>query len=762
MLGVFLCLFSLLTFSSHAASVRFELVTAGVGEPGFVTNEITAGGFATIRLHSDFPQGHTFFTTDGSQPSAASTPYSPPQLLQFQTNTILRVAAYSSNFTENVRSQLTINILPAYRLEVTSLPPNIVLVDPAPSQQGLYLSNTVVRVLAPLREGFTFVRWEGDATGTVRQVQVVMNTNKAVHARYETRPNITYPTGGGTVEVSPEAAQLNEIVRLNAIPAPGHFFFRWGGSITGTTTPVDVFAGASISAFFAPLESNQVSFTVVHEGGGRLLKPSANVFNRGETVTVELDLKPTSQQSTTALRFHGWTGSHTGFENPLTLTLNESTLLRATISTSEVDTVRYSIQHFGSGSTAEQRLPAIADDGTVYFTSLGEQFGPDILSAYTSKLDLLWSTNTALFGSTIPSIGDSGNIYVGGANGDVRAVSPAGEILWGFQSGLPSEHIAAVAHPLAVSADETIYAAPVTSNVVFVVRNGQLVRSIPAPAPSVQPVPIIGPDGTLYLPTATGFSAQTPAGVEKWSAPYPRPSAIDAGRLYSLSGTNIVAFDFNGSNLWTTAVPLGATNVIISENSNLFTSTEAGVVALSTNGTILWTNSIQGDIVAKTDGGLIAYKTERPGGYTFSTIQNISPNGTNSWFEQWWHNTWFTYDACGMISPSGDIYQAVDSGNLDSSVLFHTDGDTGISNSSWPSVWGRRNTGRAIATAAPARLLVELQESGLLLRTTGLAESATLEASSDLQNWQIVQALDPDESLSLEVQERRFFRLRLE
>lgn len=751
--------------SSFGANLTFEITSSGTGFSGPVTNEVTAGNFATVQLRSDYPQGHIFYTLDGSEPSAASQPYS--QSFTLQSNAVIRAIAFNSALTESVRGQLTVSVIPAYNLRIISNPADLVTVTPDhriegnPSgDHGFYLSNSVVTLTATERSGLRFQRWEGDVTGTNQEVMVVMDNQKHLTARYVSSPVVTIPAGGGRVEVSPPEVAVGEYARVTAIPDAGYFFAAWGGDVSGNQNPAFVFMHmpqVPVSALFAPLASNQVSFTAVLDGPGTLRKTETNVVTRGGTVSLEIDLKPRDPSAPRALRFEGWTGTYEGFENPLGLTLEESAFIRGRTSTPDVQLLPF------NSPTGTNGVPAIAPDGTVYLSA-----GDLDVRAYTPDLQLKWFTNTGLPGVSIPSVGDDGTVFVGGRNGAVVALSPDGEIVSRFSSGEQAQaNVAGVPHPLAVASDNTVYSSSLQSQNVYASRNGQLVRTIPPyrrDGFDLPSLPMLGPDNTVYLPTSDGFRAESPAGEPKWSAPYPRPIAIDAaGRLYSVATNQIVALDFNGSNLWTVAIP-ASRELVIGENGTVFAGTEAGIVALSTNGTILWTNSSFGDIVsAKADGGLLVVSNTRPTSYTFSTLKNIAADGRDSWMEQWWQDAYRTLPSNAALSPTGEIYQILPllSFNTDA-VFYHTRGDVGPAHSSWPSRWGTRNTGRAVIPSEPVHLMITQEPSGLRLQASGLSEPAALESSSDLQTWTETGEIDPGKTLPITAQGRRFYRLRID
>src|SRR5688572_1468424 len=126
----FVCTLLSLAFSHSilAATLSFEITSTATGFSGPVTNEVTVGNWATIGIRSDFPQGHIFYTLNGSEPSPASTPYSQP--FTVFTNTTVRASAYSSNLGESVQAQLAVHVVPAYNLRVLSSPEGLVSVSP--------------------------------------------------------------------------------------------------------------------------------------------------------------------------------------------------------------------------------------------------------------------------------------------------------------------------------------------------------------------------------------------------------------------------------------------------------------------------------------------------------------------------------------------------------------------------------------------------------------------------------------------------------
>jgi hypothetical protein len=719
------------------------------------TNRIEVANRAEIALKQAILVGSIFYTLDGSEPSFASAQYYRPLLI---TNSVtIRAIGYNSDFSQSVTSELSVEVVPSGRLYLSGLPAtNLIALSPALPRYPL---NSVVTLTALDRDGWVFQHWTNDLTGTNRTMSLVMNASKTVGARYVTRPNMVVGAGAGRIEVSPEWAANNDRVTLTAIPEDGYYFAAWGGSLSDTNNPtfMTISSGTQlVSAAFAPLSPDQVTLRVTMDQLGPVfVSPRKNVYTKGEIVT--LSVKFTGWGG--LVRFNGWSGDASGFENPLTLTMESSKVVNARFGP-VLSWSRLSEANF----TQHPNLPAIAKDGTVYLSTLTTLFSG------TRDLQTNWVLTTGLLHHSVPAIGDSGTVYVAAANGDAVAVTPEGEILWRFISGDPQPVANPVTpynrpHPIVLAADETLYVSPYTSSNVYAVKNGQLLRTIsPVPqAPTTQRTPVIGPDGTLYLPAGSRFSAQSPSGQEKWTAPYPRPVAIDSsGRLYSISSSNIVSLDFNGNHLWTTSLDAPARELLIGEAGRIFARSDNGLAAFETNGTLLWTNGTVGHFAPLADGGVLVVNGVAVTQYLNRVYQYIDANGKSGpaigHFVGWsFRQSLFAGNP--VVSESGDIY-AEWTANLYLSSVGYVGSDIPLAHSSWPLPWGRNNTGRAIRPVLRPALSVTRSGTNLLLRPMNLSAAATLQSSPDLKQWSDVEPFTYRSSKTVQPDGQHYYRLR--
>lgn len=106
--------------------------------------------------------------------------------------------------------------------------------------QPTYEYGTEVTVTAQPVEGWNFLEWQGDATGTQPTAQLTVDGPKEAMAVFEeqTFSVTTSVTGNGRIEVSPDQPSYtyNEEVEFTAIPEGDHIFLGWDGDLSGSST----------------------------------------------------------------------------------------------------------------------------------------------------------------------------------------------------------------------------------------------------------------------------------------------------------------------------------------------------------------------------------------------------------------------------------------------------------------------------------------------------------------------------------------------
>jgi len=278
---------------------------------------------AEVRLETSFPDGTIFYSLDGSQPS---TLYTGP--LTINRTTPVRAIAYSSNFVQTSESgPVEITVLPAYSLSATTRGGGSVSVN---QTNVFHLYGSTVDVTATPEDGWTFLGWLGDASGTNRTVSVTMTRQMCVQAVFGTSIGASV-VGNGSVTVNPQTAlyPYGFPLRLSAVPQSGSHFAFWGNAGSGTNNPLTHFvteANAIVTAVFSALPAGQHALTIIPNGDGQVsANPSALRYVNGQSVT--LTAVPGTGQT-----FEGWSGDASGTENPLPVTMDRSRVITATFS----------------------------------------------------------------------------------------------------------------------------------------------------------------------------------------------------------------------------------------------------------------------------------------------------------------------------------------------------------------------------------------------------------------------------------------------
>jgi hypothetical protein len=317
-----------LTSNPALLDVRCSL-TYGNGE--LLTNvQHTFSGLVQLELWSAFPNANSFYTLDGSAPSFLSTYYAEPFALR--KSAILRTITYSADFSASWEATpIQLTILPAYDITAITRGGGSVILNPP---TGPYGSNSTVTATATASNGWTFLRWMGDASGTNPVVQMTVNRLLHLEAQFGTTVGTTV-TGNGAVQLYPAGTfhPYGSVVRLTAIPQAGHCFGVWGNAGSGTVNPLYfpvTNPAPTVSSLFVSLHAGQHTLTAIPDGFGQVtLNPRANVYTNGASVTLAAIPEP-------GQTFLGWAGDVTGVQNPLVVNMTASLVVWGTFTRNPV------------------------------------------------------------------------------------------------------------------------------------------------------------------------------------------------------------------------------------------------------------------------------------------------------------------------------------------------------------------------------------------------------------------------------------------
>ena len=132
--------------------------------------------------------------------------------------------------------------------------------------------------------GWSFLRWEGDASGSSNPLGLTVNRSLQVQAVFGTSL-LTNMVGSGRIEITPGGpVPYGSTVELRAVPGAGQKFVAWGSAVSGTNNPrlfTITQPGPTVAALFAagpagfPVFTSQPSNRVVSAGGGFTLSAAA-------------------------------------------------------------------------------------------------------------------------------------------------------------------------------------------------------------------------------------------------------------------------------------------------------------------------------------------------------------------------------------------------------------------------------------------------------------------------------------------------------
>jgi uncharacterized repeat protein (TIGR02543 family) len=209
-----------------------------------------------------------------------------------------------------------------------------------PDQTG-YAPGAGVGLTATPSPGHAFVDWTGDASGSTNPLDVTVDGDETITARFTMALDVSV-VGNGSVAKSPDQPNYvpGATVQLTATPAAGYFFSSWSGDATGSTNPINVTMSAnrSVTATFL-INGYPLNLSVI--GAGVVGKsPNQPTYNDG--TVVQLTATPDAGHS-----FVGWSGDATGSTSPISVTMNAVKNITATFTT------RLVVTTVGNGTVAK-------------------------------------------------------------------------------------------------------------------------------------------------------------------------------------------------------------------------------------------------------------------------------------------------------------------------------------------------------------------------------------------------------------------------
>jgi len=192
------------------------------------------------------------------------------------------------------------------------------------SEQVVDEENQTIQITASPADGWRFVEWLGDVTGTDNPIQIVMNEPKEVTAVFERDffdLTVQIEEGGSVSDSlvsgteSDGEYEYESVVELTAIPDEGWSFIEWEGDLDGSDNPqtITMDSDKSVTAVFEEDEVVVELFTLTISTGGSgsgSVSPESGEYEEGATV----ELTATADEGSI---FSHWEGEELdGSEDP--------------------------------------------------------------------------------------------------------------------------------------------------------------------------------------------------------------------------------------------------------------------------------------------------------------------------------------------------------------------------------------------------------------------------------------------------------------
>ena len=204
---------------------------------------------------------------------------------------------------------------------------------------GEYGEGATVTVKATPDAEYEFVSWSNGSTDN--PLVLTVSSNQTITATFQKKKYSLSVVAKGNGSVKEELVSVGRgdyssgsVVKLTAVPDTGYYFTGWSGDVTGTDNPIDITIGSekNITATFEILVldlevtvngEGQVSQAIV-EGTGAENQNRSTITQYEYGTIVELTPTPSD-----GMAFISWSGDYIGEEDPLQLTMTESTSIEA-------------------------------------------------------------------------------------------------------------------------------------------------------------------------------------------------------------------------------------------------------------------------------------------------------------------------------------------------------------------------------------------------------------------------------------------------
>lgn len=333
------------------------------------------------------------------------------------------------------------------------------------SGNGDYLKDDTATVEASPAEGYQFVRWDGDASGSLNPLEITMDTDKSVVAIFAetiipiyTLTKVVSPAESGTVTDTGDGQYLEgDTASIEAFPAFSYVFDRWEGAATGSANPLEVVMDGDkeITAVFVKNIVPVVTLAKVVDPAesGSITDSGDGLYLQGDTATLEAI-------PNVGFLFDRWEGGATGTENPIDVDMASSKSVTAifvenqgasltlkTIVSADAGIITDSqdgVYFLGDVATVE----ALPIEGFAFVRWEGDLIGSenptDLVMDSNKSITAIFAAKKTLITAVTPegagTVSDSGDgAYLNGQLASIEATSGLGYIFNGWTGDSDSD-----------------------------------------------------------------------------------------------------------------------------------------------------------------------------------------------------------------------------------------------------------------------------------------------------------------------------------
>ena len=232
------------------------------------------------------------------------------------------------NVTMNGPVNATAVFTPTYPVTVATAGGGSVTVNgQAIAPSTYYPVGSILSLSATASNGWTFLGWQGDASGTNDPLSLTVNGTNNIQAIFGTVVATNAVGSGQIVFNLPNPVPYGTTLTASAVPNTGKYFVTWSGAASGSNSPTQITvttANPTISGLFTTLPGGTYSLGAIVMGNGAVsITPQQNYYTAGTSVQVSAIPVPGITS------FYGWTQDASGTNTPIEVLMNSNQIVQA-------------------------------------------------------------------------------------------------------------------------------------------------------------------------------------------------------------------------------------------------------------------------------------------------------------------------------------------------------------------------------------------------------------------------------------------------